>query len=113
VPDLRADVHGWAGAGDSLFIEIRFTGTMGGSPLVWHAVDRLRLSPDGLVLRRESFFDSGPLATAVLTRPRAWVPWWRSGIAPLSGRRRLFRRPNVTSPSPTPTERQADVSQER
>lgn len=92
MPDLHGDVLGWSGIGDSLYIEIRFSGTLGGAPLSWRAVDQIRISSDGLVTRRESFFDPSPLVTAVLTRPRAWLAWWRSGIAPLSSRRRLFRR---------------------
>jgi hypothetical protein len=31
-------------------------------------------------------------ARAVLLHPRAWWPWWRSGVGPLLGRRRLLAR---------------------
>lgn len=93
LPDLRGEVLRWSAAEETVFIHVRFSGTLGGKPLTWRAVDELRVSPAGTVLRRESFFDSVPLALTVLLRPRAWLPWWRSGIAPLSARRRLQRRP--------------------
>lgn len=89
LPDLRGDVVRWSGTEDTVFIHVRFSGTLGGKPLEWRAVDELRVDPAGSVLRRESFFDSTPLALQVLLRPRAWLPWWRSGIAPLSDRRRM------------------------
>lgn len=92
LPDLRGEVLHWAGVGDRVFIDVRFSATLGGQPLEWRAVDLLHVDRDGLLLRRESFFDAGPLAAKVLARPRAWRAWWRSGIAPLAARRRLIRR---------------------
>ena len=52
----------------------------------------IRLTPIGTVLRRDSFFDSAPLIHAVLRRPSAWLPWWRSGLGPFLGRRRFLDR---------------------
>ena len=91
LPDLRADVMNWAGKEDQLFIELRLSATLGGRPLAFRAVDQLLLTPAGIVVRRESVFDSAPLAQAVLRRPGSWLAWWRSGIGPLLGRRRLLR----------------------
>jgi hypothetical protein len=96
VPDLRADVLSWSGRDEHLFIHIRFTGTLGGRPLTWTAVDLLRLSPEGKLLHRESFFDSVPVAATLLRRPGSWWRWWRSGVGPLAVRRRLL------SPLPDP-----------
>lgn len=93
LPDIRGEVLSWAGIEDTVFVHVRFTATLGGKPLVWEAVDLARIDHNGKVLHRESFFDSVSPAVAVLLRPRAWLPWWRSGIAPLTGRRRLFGRP--------------------
>lgn len=90
LPDLRADVLSWSGRGELLYIHIRFTATLGRRPLTWTAVDLLRLSPEGRLLHRESFFDSVPPASTVLRRPRSWWRWWRSGVAPLAVRRRLL-----------------------
>ncbi|MFL6089827.1 MAG: nuclear transport factor 2 family protein [Aeromicrobium sp.] len=90
LPDLRADVVHWAGAGDTLFIHIRFEATLGGKPVGWEAVDMLRIAPDGTGVFRESFFDSVPVATQLVRRPGAWIRWWRSGVGPLFARRRLL-----------------------
>jgi hypothetical protein len=38
-------------------------------------MDRLTVTPDGTVTRRDSFFDPTPLVTALLTRPAAWAAW--------------------------------------
>lgn len=102
LPDLRADVLSWAGSGENLFIHIRFTATLAGRPLSWEAVDLLRVTPDGVAFFRESFFDSVPVATQVLARPRSWLRWWRSGIGPFFARRRVLR--------PVPTQRHGGSS---
>lgn len=91
LPDLRAEVLDWSAREDTVHIHVEFRSTLGGKPFDWHAVDQITIAPDGTLLRRESFFDSAPLAATVLRRPRAWLPWWRSGIAPLAARRRLQR----------------------
>jgi SnoaL-like protein len=70
-PDLRADVHAWAGAGDSVFIDFTLSGTIGTRPVSWRAVDRLTLS-DGLVVERRSFFDPAPSRLAILRHPPSW-----------------------------------------
>lgn len=101
LPDLRGDVLSWAGSNELLCIHIRFTATLSGRPLTWDAVDLLRLSPAGKLLRRESFFDSAPIAAALISRPRSWMAWWRSGVGPLTSRRRILRRrPLVSTPTP-------------
>ncbi|WP_350278792.1 nuclear transport factor 2 family protein [Kribbella sp. HUAS MG21] len=58
LPNLRVEVLRWAGSEDTVFIHIRFAATAGGRPLTWEAVDLLKLSPEGKLLFRESFFDS-------------------------------------------------------
>lgn len=92
LPDIRGDVVSWAGHEDLMFIELRLHATLGGKPLEFRAVDKLWLTPTGTVLRRDSYFDSAPLIQAVLRRPSAWLPWWRSGLGPFMGRRRFLRR---------------------
>lgn len=89
LPDLHGEVLAWSAVQDTMFIDVRFTATLGGKPMIWRAVDVLRIDSSGALLRRESFFDSAPLALTVLRRPRAWLPWWRSGLAPLESRRHL------------------------
>jgi hypothetical protein len=92
IPDIRGEVVGWAGHEDIMFIELWLSGTLGGKPLEFRAVDKLWLTSTGTVLRRDSFFDSGPLVQAVLSRPSAWLPWWRSGLGPFLARRRFLPR---------------------
>ena len=91
LPDLRADVIRWAGVEESLFIHLRFSATLAGRPLSWEAVDLLRLTPEATAVFRGSFFDSLPVAGALIRRPRVWLRWWRSGVGPLFWRRRLLR----------------------
>jgi SnoaL-like protein len=92
LPDIRGEVVGWAGQEDLMFIELRLSATLGGKPLHFRAVDKLWLTTTGTVLRRDSFFDSGPLISAMVRRPSAWLPWWRSGLGPFLARRRFLRR---------------------
>lgn len=92
LPDIRGVVVGWAGHEDLLFIELRLSATLGGKYLEFRAVDKLWLTPNGTVLRRDSFFDSAPLIQAVLRRPSSWLPWWRSGLGPFMARRRFLDR---------------------
>lgn len=98
LPDLRAEVLDWSAREDTVYVHVEFRATLGGKPFIWRALDHIRIAPDGSLLRRESFFDSAPLALTVLRRPRAWWAWWRSGIAPFEGRRRLERVSPQKSP---------------
>jgi len=92
MPDLHAEVLAWSGAEERLFIHLRFQATVGGRPTTWDAVDVLVLRPDGVLARRDSYFDPVPVMRTLAVRPRAWWPWWRSGLWPLEGRRRLVDR---------------------
>ena len=92
IPDLHGEVLSWAGQGDTLFIELELRGTAGGKPVSLHVVDRLTLADTATVVRRDSFFDPIPLAATLARRPRAWMPWWRSGMGPLLWRRKVLRK---------------------
>ena len=94
LPDLRGDILGWAGSHDTIYVDIRCVATAGGRPLQFRAIDRLTVTPDGTITRRDSSFDPTPLVIALLTRPAAWAAWWRSGVAPLASRRALLGRSN-------------------
>ncbi|HJQ43728.1 MAG TPA: hypothetical protein VJ831_11630, partial [Jatrophihabitantaceae bacterium] len=65
IPDVRADVRSWAADRDTMLLEIEFSGTLGGKPFGWRAIDKLDITPDGQLLRREAFFDSASLAQTV------------------------------------------------
>lgn len=83
VPDLRGTVQNWSGQGNTMFIELTLAGTLGGKPFSWGLVDVLTLSGER-VSRRVSYFDSAPLALALLRRPRAWRSAARVRLSPLS-----------------------------
>lgn len=78
IPDLRGQVHGWVTEERTLFIEFTLSGTLGGRPISWRAVDRFSFDEAGLVCERINFFDPLPVIGALLTRPPAWR---RAGLA--------------------------------
>jgi hypothetical protein len=90
LPDLRGEIVGWSADDDTIYVDIHCVATAGGRPLQFRAIDRLTVTPDGTVTRRDSFFDPTPLVTALLKRPAAWAAWWRSGVAPFAARRALL-----------------------
>lgn len=79
IPDLHAEVDGWSAAGETIFIEFRLIGTLGGRRLEWPAVDRFRV-PGTRATLRVSYFDALPLVGALLTRPSSWPRLARSGL---------------------------------
>jgi len=85
IPDLTGEMHRWGATEDGLLIEFTLSGTAGGKPISWHAVDRFILGEDGLASERVSYFDSAPIALTAARRPRAWPAFLR-------GRLRQLRR---------------------
>ena len=81
VPDLRADVHRWSGSAELVFIEFTLSGTFGGRPVSWDAVDRFVLK-QGLVAERVSYFDAIPLSLELASRPRGWRRLFTAGFRP-------------------------------
>lgn len=96
IPDLTGRVINWALGKDRLYIEMELRGTLGGKALTLHLLDRLTLDANGRISQRRAYFDPLPAIHTLLTAPRGWRRWWRSGIGPLAGRRRLLRRRNAT-----------------
>jgi hypothetical protein len=78
IPDLTAEVHRWGTTADGVLIEFTLSGTAGGRPIAWSAVDRFVIGADGLATERVSYFDSGPIVRTALSRPRAWPALLRS-----------------------------------
>jgi ketosteroid isomerase-like protein len=72
VPDLTGVVHRWGETEDGVLIEFTLSGTAGGAPISWDAVDRFVLREDGLATVRVNYFDSARLIRKLLLRPRAW-----------------------------------------
>lgn len=80
---LTAEVHRWGVTGDGVLIEFTLSGSAGGKPISWTAVDRFVLGEDGLATERVSYFDSLPIAAAAATRPRAWPALLRNRLRQL------------------------------
>jgi hypothetical protein len=83
IPDLTGEVHRWGATADGILIEFTLSGTAGGKPISWSAVDRFVLGEDGLATERVTYFDSMPVALAAATRPRAWPAFLRSRLRQL------------------------------
>jgi hypothetical protein len=77
IPDLHAEVDDWSGRGDTVFIEFRLIGTIGGKPYSWPAVDRFTLRGD-LACERISYFDGLPLTLHILKHPSMWWARFRA-----------------------------------
>lgn len=85
VPDLRYDVQGWASGSGHLIIWGRLHGTLGGGPIEWPLVDRIKID-DGLIRERVAYFDPLALFGALIRRPRAWLPYLAAQVRRLRAR---------------------------
>jgi len=83
IPDLTGEMHRWGPTDDGVLIEFTLSGTTGGKPISWHAVDRFVIGEDGLATERINYFDSMPVVLAAATRPRAWPAFLRSRLRQL------------------------------
>jgi len=79
IPDLRGFVDRWSASGDTIFIELRLRGTVGGEVVEWPLVDRF-IVRDGLAHERASYFDPTVLLAAAARHPTSWWPLARSGV---------------------------------
>ncbi|MCT2583824.1 nuclear transport factor 2 family protein [Actinophytocola gossypii] len=80
IPDLRGEVLNWAAAGDdTVFVELRLSGTFGRRPIEWITVDKIVLR-DGLVAERTANFDGLRLLGALARRPRGWPVWLKAKL---------------------------------
>ncbi len=80
IPGMTAEVHRWGATEDGVLIEFTISGTAGGKPISWGAVDHFALGEDGLATERVSYFDSAPIALTVARRPRVWPSFIRSRL---------------------------------
>jgi hypothetical protein len=80
IPDLTGEMHRWGATDDGVMIEFTLSGSVGGKPIAWHAVDRFVIGKDGLATERVNYFDSMPVALAAATRPRAWPAFLRNRL---------------------------------
>jgi limonene-1,2-epoxide hydrolase len=91
IPNLHGDVERWAADGDTIYIELTVSGTLGDRPVSWRVCDRVRLL-DGMAVERESYFDPTVLIAAVLKRPRVWPLFLRLRARQLINRRTVRSR---------------------
>jgi hypothetical protein len=80
IPDITGEVHRWGTTADGVLIEFTLSGTAGGKPISWDAVDRFVIGDDGLATERVSYFDSAPIALTAARRPRSWPALVRSRL---------------------------------
>lgn len=74
VPDLHGEVLSWGSRDGIVYIELRMVGTLGGRPIEWVVLDRIRLE-HGKVRQRTAYSNPIPLIRAVVTRPTVWPRW--------------------------------------
>jgi hypothetical protein len=67
---MQVEVVKSAWTDDTVFIASVVRGRIGGRPVRFEVTDRFVLR-DGLIYRRQAYFDPTPIVTAVLRRP--WV----------------------------------------
>jgi hypothetical protein len=82
VPDLHGIVENWASSGDTVYIELRLEGTIGGRRFTLHTCDRIKLR-DGKATERFAYLDATPMVKAVLRSPRSWPTFIRSQLRSL------------------------------
>jgi ketosteroid isomerase-like protein len=82
VPDLHGTVENWASSGDTVYIELRLEGTIGGRRFTMHTCDRIKLR-DGKATERVAYLDATPMVKAVLRSPRSWPTFIRSQLRSL------------------------------
>jgi ketosteroid isomerase-like protein len=77
LPDLRGEVHRWTPTEDGVVIELTLSATVARRRFGWPLVDWIRLTDDGLIRERVSYFDPLPLALEMLKTPRKWPAFAR------------------------------------
>lgn len=80
IPDLTAEVNDWGAIEAGVMIDLTLSGTAGGAPISWRAIDRISIGDDGLATERVSHFDPLPLIATLVRRPRAWPGFVRTRL---------------------------------
>ena len=105
IPDLTAEVHGWGATDSGVLIDFTLSGSAGGAPISWRAVDRIEIGEDGLATERVSLLRLAAAdprhrpPPARLAGVRAQPPWPLSSPPPPSSRRgsrRTTRHPTAS-----------------
>ena len=82
VPDLHGTVENWAADGDTIYIELRLEGTIGGRPFTMNTCDRIKLR-EGKATERVAYLDAAPLIKAVARSPRSWPKFLKTQLRSL------------------------------
>jgi hypothetical protein len=75
LPDLRGHVSAWSACGDTLYIDMVFTATIGRRQVSWPNIDRFTFQGEVAVERR-AFFDPLELLPSFLRSPAGWRQLW-------------------------------------
>ena len=94
-PDLRTEVYDWVGDLDSLYVAFTFHTTLAAPSSDGPAVDRFRISGEGLILRRDSYWDLSQVLEDDGPPPRADGRKWFGRASCRDGPTRL-RGPRLT-----------------
>lgn len=98
VPDLRAEVFDWAVSERKIFIQMVFKGHIGSRPVRWHNVDVFTFDAQGVAVRRDAYFDPGPIRSLILRSPRALIAMIRDDRR--AGKLNLPLDPSESEPHP-------------
>ena len=71
-PDYEVRVEDWAARGDTVYIWLTHSATIGARKLSWPGVDRIILNEEGKITEREAIFDPTVQLPAILRAPRLW-----------------------------------------
>jgi hypothetical protein len=71
-PDYEVRVEDWAARGDTVFIWLTHSATIGRRHVSWPGVDRIVLTSEGKLVEREALFDPTEMLPAILRTPRIW-----------------------------------------
>ena len=71
-PDYEVQVEDWAARGDTIYIWLTHSVTIGRRHVTYPGVDRIVLSSEGKVVEREAIFDPTKMLPAILRAPRIW-----------------------------------------
>ena len=71
-PDYEVRVEDWAARGDTVYIWLTHTTTIGRRRLSWPGIDRIVLTSEAKVVEREALFDPTEMLPALLRAPRIW-----------------------------------------
>jgi hypothetical protein len=71
-PDYEVRVEDWAARGDTVYIWLTHSTTIGRRHVSFPGVDRIVLDAEGMLVEREALFDPTAMLPAILRAPRVW-----------------------------------------